>query len=304
MGIDVLPRHFYSQVPNIRELRQTNAWRRPYSMETVSGSSIEEQLDFVRRHAPSEIVAAATAVHGQACELNEAEGYGPIEAQFLYCFACTQRPRTVIQVGAGVSTAVLLLAADTVQHDMNVVCIDPFPTRYLRTLSDQGKIRLLEAPAQEVEEEAFDALRDGDLLFVDSTHTVGPGSEVNRLVLETLPRLAPGVFVHFHDITFPYDYSPGVLDRDLFFWSETVLLLAFLTCNPEFRICAAFSMLHDQAAPRLQEIFPSYRPELHQRGVAERGHPEHHFPSSAFLRRRSSAGPGYTPLKQEPAETR
>ena len=49
---------------------------------------------------------------------------------------------------------------------------------------------------------------DRDILFIDSTHAVKPGSEVNRLILDILPRLKSGVCVHFHDIYFSYDYQP------------------------------------------------------------------------------------------------
>ena len=53
------------------------------------------------------------------------------------------------------------------------------------------------------------------MLFVDATHTVKPGSEVNRIILDVLPRLDAGVFVHFHDIYFPYDYQRGLLSSEL-----------------------------------------------------------------------------------------
>src|SRR5215211_7782825 len=65
---------------------------------------------------------------------------------------------------------------------------------------------VIQAEAQKVPLMQLAALEPGDLLFVDSTHTVRPNSEVNLIVLEVLPRLPPGVFVHFHDIYFPYDY--------------------------------------------------------------------------------------------------
>ena len=50
-----------------------------------------------------------------------------------------------------------------------------------------------------------------------------------------LPRLAAGVRVHFHDIWFPYDYSGGILDSELFFWHETALLHAYLAGNRHTR---------------------------------------------------------------------
>jgi hypothetical protein len=54
--------------------------------------------------------------------------------------------------------------------------------------------------------------------------------------LELLPRLPKGVFVHFHDVTIPYDYMPDLLSGDLFFWTESVLVHAFLIDHPRFEI--------------------------------------------------------------------
>ena len=102
-------------------------------------------------------------------------------------------------------------------------------------------------------------LKPGDLLFVDSTHAVKPGGDVNYLILEVLPRLQAGVWVHFHDISFPYDYEPSLF-KTLFFWAESTLLQAFLACNPRYAIVLSLSMLHHARQTELKEILPSYQP--------------------------------------------
>jgi len=97
----------------------------------------------------------------------------------------------------------------------------------------------------------------GDLLFIDSTHTVKVGSEVNILILEVLPQLSPGCYAHFHDIYFPYDY-PCALFKIPFFWNESVLLQAFLTGNARYSIAASLSMLHHAKPQALQMLLPNY----------------------------------------------
>lgn len=52
----------------------------------------------------------------------------------------------------------------------------------------------------------FYQLGNGDILFIDSGHVVRTGGDVNYLILDVLPRLAPGVIIHFHDINLPRDY--------------------------------------------------------------------------------------------------
>ena len=126
-------------------------------------------------------------------------------------------------------------------------------------------------------------LGPGDILFVDSTHTVSVGSDVNYVILEVLPRLRAGVLVHFHDITMPYDYAPTVLSRDLFFWTESVLVHAYLADNPRFRILAACALLHDRARNRLQQVVPTYSAPLPtERGLAA-DDAEGTYPSSLWL---------------------
>jgi hypothetical protein len=106
---------------------------------------------------------------------------------------------------------------------------------------------------------------------------------VNFLILEVLPRLRKGVFVHFHDVTMPYDYMPDVLTRDLFFWSESVLLHAYLADNPRFEIRLGCAMVHDMARERAQQIIPTYdNPMRTDRGVVA-ANPEGQFPSAMWL---------------------
>ena len=73
----------------------------------------------------------------------------------------------------------------------------------------------------------FDQLGAGDLLFIDSSHRVLQNSDVTVLFLDVIPRLPPGVLVHVHDISLPYDYGAviEIIDR---FYSEQYILAAYL----------------------------------------------------------------------------
>lgn len=294
VGVNILPNHFYSPIPDIPSLRRDAAWRVPRSMVGVEGSDISQQLAYVRQCCQPHLVnrLAAFDIHGEACTTNGAIGFGPVESQFLYCFMVTHRPRHILQIGAGVATAVILRACRDEGFTTDITCVDPFPTGFLRRIASEGQITLIDLPAQQVSIEELSALNSGDLLFVDSTHAVKPASEVNRLILEVLPRLTENVFVHFHDILFPYDYGPRILDSDLFFWQESVLLHAFLIGNPRYSIRAALSMLHHAASTDLQASLPAYTPAAQLQGLSWRPSGVRrllrrpalgHFPSSAYL---------------------
>jgi hypothetical protein len=285
--LSLVPRHFYSQVPDVRKLKASEYWRRPYSLIAIRGVSIESQLSFAEQCCPREFVEGLSDrdLYSEAAAQNGAIGFGPIEAEFLYCFARARKPGRVVQVGAGASTAILLAASADGAFPIDIVCVEPYPTGFLREAARQGDITLIEENAEVVPLEDLTTIPAGGLLFVDSTHAVRPGGEVNRLILEVLPRLARGCFAHFHDIVFPYDYAPSILDEDVFFWSESVLLQAFLTGNPRFEVCVAMSMLHHNAPDALQGILPSYRPSETARGLfVRRPRDAEHFPSSLYLK--------------------
>jgi hypothetical protein len=128
----------------------------------------------------------------------------------------------------------------------------------------------------------------GDLFFVDSSHTLAPAGEVNLIILEMLPRLCPGAYVHFHDIHFPYDYSPNTLSTALFFPHETALLYAFLLMNDDFEIAASLGLLHHLRLPDLVRCFPDMKPRVFDEGLTLA---EGQYPSSIYLRRRERGLP-------------
>lgn len=285
VGLDILPHHFYSNVPDIRALRNSDHWRGPRTLTGVRGADLAEQEEWLTALVSGEIrdALAAREVHRLACAENGAVGYGRIEADLLFAFVAAQRPGRVVQVGSGVSSSVVLQAKRAFGLATELVCIDPFPTEFLCAAANRGEIELLAEPAQTVPLELFTSLAVGDLLFVDSTHTVKPGSEVNRLVLEILPQLAPGVFVHFHDICFPYDHLPDVLNGELFFWNETVLLHAYLVGNDRMTLRLSASMLHHGRPAALRAAFPRYEPLPMTDGMVHGPQEPGDFPSSAYL---------------------
>jgi hypothetical protein len=167
-------------------------------MEGVYGIDTGEQIEFARECcAPTwGEMAHSNRVHEIACAENGAEGFGRAEADFLFCFIVQKRPSKIIQIGAGVATSVILQGARMAGYAPEIVCIEPHPSEYLRHLASQQQIQLVVARAQEAEENVLTGMNSGDLFFVDSTHTVKPGSEVNRIV-RSLTTLTHGLLCSF-----------------------------------------------------------------------------------------------------------
>jgi len=147
------------------------------------------------------------------------------------------KPSRVIEVGSGFSSALLLdVNEHFLESRVDVTFIEPFPTvleELLPAVDLDG--RLVRSGLQEVPLETFDSLAANDILFIDSTHVSRVGSDVNHLMFEVLPRLAPGVLVHIHDVFFPFEY-PADWVREGWAWNEDYLLRAFLQFNDSFDI--------------------------------------------------------------------
>ena len=160
------------------------------------------------------------------------------DAAVLHALIREQRPSRLVEIGSGYSSCVVLDTLDLdVSLETNVTLVEPDCQR-LRSrlrLGDESRVRLLNHSIQDVPRDSLLELGAGDILLIDSSHVSKPGSDVNLIVHEILPSLAPGVFVHFHDIFFPFTYPRRLLDNHQY-WNEAYLLRAFLCQNDQFEI--------------------------------------------------------------------
>lgn len=125
-----------------------------------------------------------------------------LDAAAAYAIVRATRPRRILEVGSGHSTRFLARAVRDEGLDTCITAIDPQPRASLAGLP----IAWLPQRVQDVPPEIFATLEPCDILFIDSSHQVRPGSDVQYLLDQALPRLASGVRVHFHDIFLPHAY--------------------------------------------------------------------------------------------------
>jgi len=116
-----------------------------------------------------------------------------------------------------------------------VTAIEPYPDTLERVVRPGDELEVVALPVQSVPVERFCALGPGDVLFIDSTHVLKTGSDVQYLYAEVLPRLAEGVYVHVHDIFWPFEYLPHWV-REGRAWNEAYLLQAYLVGNRDVEI--------------------------------------------------------------------
>jgi len=127
--------------------------------------------------------------------------FPPLDAAIACALLDRTPPRRIIEVGSGHSTRFLSRMAG----EGRVTCIDPAPRAALSGLPVEWERALL----SEDHLPLFDTLQAGDVAFFDSSHLLWPGLDVDLILNRILPRLAPGVRVHIHDIFLPDPYPAG-----------------------------------------------------------------------------------------------
>ena len=256
---------FYSPLPTVSLLKRNfDRWNRPSAligvdydfdlMKMLLASLLEKYLAEFLELPPYE------ELHRKGFGL----GYTPVDALTLYLMIRHLKPRLYMEVGSGLSTYYCSLAAERNAAEgspVEIVCIEPYPSPQLRSL--QG-IDLYEKEVQDVEPEFFARLDSGDVLFIDSSHTVRIDGDVPYLYLEVLPALPGGVNIHIHDVPFPYNV-PYPADLWVFnraepmFWTEAMLVQALLSGSGKFRIELSIPLLRFHDEEFLSSHVPIYR---------------------------------------------
>jgi predicted O-methyltransferase YrrM len=233
------PGHFYSPLPSREEIAE--AFARGGFGPPFPGIDLNEagQVARLERFAPfyAEQPFPEEQTEGKRFFLKN-PSYGHFDAIMLYCMLREARPKRIIEVGSGFSSAAMLDVNERVLGGgVEFTFIDPDMIRLRKLLrpEDEKRTTLIEKRVQDVPLEAFAKLGENDVLFIDSSHVSKIGSDVNRLYFDVLPMLAPGVLIHIHDVAGNLEYPREWLDEGRA-WNEQYLLRALLMYNAAYRI--------------------------------------------------------------------
>jgi predicted O-methyltransferase YrrM len=261
-GVHVVRASYDSPIPRRTDL-PADAFSRESPMRAIEWDP-EAQLGWVEQELAPYLAefrpdAAAPAEPGRFRFDNHT--YDRVDADLLYAIVRALKPARVLELGSGYSSLVTeqALAANRADGRPGSLEIhDPYPSPHV--LARPGLTeRLRPTSAQDLPEEAVTGLGAGDVLFVDTSHTVKFGGDVNRIVLDLLPLVPSGVAVHFHDVFLPGDYSRGHLD-DAHYWTEQYLVQAFLMGNPAWEVLVGGQAIVRHAPDRVAAVVDSYRP--------------------------------------------
>ncbi|HEU4657674.1 MAG TPA: class I SAM-dependent methyltransferase [Capillimicrobium sp.] len=258
-GYHLVRAGYYSPIPELGEL-PPSAWDEPSPMPGLP-LDLDAQVAMLKGDLGPFLAEFRPPRHAPG----DAEGYhfdnpfyGPLDAAVLYAIVRRHRPRRVLEIGAGFSSLVIAGAAarnaaegSPVEHRV----VDPYPSPLLQRLGARVSVRAQEATDVPLDE--FAALEAGDVLFIDTTHTVRIANDVLYLLLQAIPAVAPGVVVHVHDVFRPYEYPRELYETFGVYWQEHYLLQALLAYNERFEVVCANHALYRDRREAVRALVPS-----------------------------------------------
>jgi hypothetical protein len=184
--------------------------------------------------------------------------FPPLDAWVLEGVLRHHRPQRMIEVGCGYSTLVSArVNREVFSEGMHLLCIDPYPKPFLASGEVGGFSEFRAEKVEDAPLELFGQLKENDVLFIDTSHTVKTGGDVTWLFHEVLPRLAPGVLVHIHDIFLPREY-PEQWVMEGWGWNEMYLVWSFLLFNSAFEILWGNAYMLARHRDAVDRAFPDH----------------------------------------------
>ncbi|WP_372629541.1 class I SAM-dependent methyltransferase [Cohnella sp.] len=254
------PGHFYSPVPDVKKVieERENIFRQANTDLPGINIDIKKQVELLR--ALSVYYSSLPWGHSDKQLRFTFNNRLFCETDSLILFSLLRhlQPKRIIEVGGGYTTALMLDVRDIFTNvEFDLKTIEPYPDRLNSLLggTTQDCFELIQKPVQGVDLSCFDKLQSGDILFVDSSHVSKVGSDVNYILFEIIPRLKEGVYIHFHDIFFPFEYPENWIAKGRY-WNEAYLLRAFLQFNQNYQIVFWNDMAHKLFKDEMESMMP------------------------------------------------
>jgi predicted O-methyltransferase YrrM len=250
--------HFYSPFPAMADIKNSIIPPFPHDIPGID-LNIKEQFDILDKFEPfyKELPFQDEKTDGLRYYYKN-DFYSYSDAIFLYCMIRHLKPQRIIEIGSGFSSSVTLDTNEKfMQNSIRCTFIEPYPERLKSLLKndDKAKVTIHEKKLQEIPLDVFSELTENDILFIDSTHVAKFNSDVNYIIHTILPALTDGVYIHFHDIFYPFEYPMEWLLNG-HAWNEQYILRAFLQYNTKFKIVLFNTYLETMFREELEKRFP------------------------------------------------
>ena len=257
----VPPGHYYSPIPSIEGIKKREKDVFDRDCSELAGIELNEtqQLSLLEKFSEYHEDIPFTAQKDNKNRFYfDNLFYSYADGVVLYSMIKYLQPKRIIEIGSGFSSA-LMLDMNEMYFEKTIKCtfIEPYPERLQQLVgkADSKNIDLRVNTLQETPLSLFNELKENDILFVDSSHVSKAGSDVNKLLFEVLPNLNSGVYIHIHDIFFPFEYPKGWIYKGVA-WNEAYALRAFLQYNQNYEIFFFTSFLLVCHRDKIKQYLP------------------------------------------------
>ena len=229
--LHVPPGHYYSPIPSGKEFEEATEkliFAKPVGVDLNEDQQILLMNNFVEKYSE---ISERLEGPKRAFSLGNSWFFGSdaITTAFMVSWI---KPERVIEIGSGHSTALLYdLKVDSPAHPFELLSIDPNIERAQSLLPN---FRFIQKRVQDLPIDFFGVLMKNDILFIDSSHVLKTSSDVLFLFSEVFPALNSGVYIHIHDVFYPFVYPDSWLKGRVGFNETYALRLILQSTN--FRI--------------------------------------------------------------------
>jgi hypothetical protein len=270
-GLNIARRaDYYSPLPTETQIHQKRSrWDKPSALGGVNVELPSLKARFSELTSKQMANFLKLPTYDECAALGFGPGFPELDAFTLFSVVREIKPKRYLEVGSGLSTFYCsLAAAENAKENRPVAikCIEPYPFPALAKIPG---IELIQKEVQDVPLSVFQELEAGDILFIDSSHSVRIDGDVPYLFLEVVPALKPGVLVHVHDIPFPFNTpfpaEQWVLGKQDYapywpiYWTEAMLVQSFLAFNSRFEIFLSTPILRHFDEEFLKRVVPFYK---------------------------------------------
>jgi len=252
-------RHFEDPIPSVRCLKSNYPETDETSYPGIDFNA-QRQLEYLTTVLPryrQEFFSFPEKADNLDTYSRLNDSFPQLDALAYWAFIRELRPSRILEIGSGNSSILAYLALRKNLHGKLTV-IDPFPRDFTQAFAGQvsSEVEFNGLPVERVDPVIFAGLGENDILFIDGSHVIKIGNDVDYVFNRILPRLNPGVFVHVHDIYLPFQYPRAYFLEEHRFWNEQPALALYLADNPKAEIQFGSAFVLRRSANEVARILP------------------------------------------------
>jgi len=251
--------HYYSPILSEKDMilskkmKDTEIFKKDIPGIKINDCLINENIKILGEIYKNSVMRFPINKQPQYRYFFENEMFSYMDAIILTLWIQQLKPKYIIEVGSGYTSCVMLDTCEKMNLDTKLIFIEPHAERLKSLITDTSN--LIEKCVQDIDISLFENLGENDILFIDSSHVSKAGSDVNHIIHRILPNLKQGVFIHIHDIFWPFEYPEDWLKEGRS-WNENYILRAFLQFNDHFQIVYFNDYIYRFCSEYAKTFFP------------------------------------------------